>query len=233
MRFSLFQIARDTAFQPELKSVRPSLAHTLAITSPGSYSMNRVETFRSDWLWFVSLPLLLIGAAGTLMRSFDKFVALKVCPLDSFRPVAMHDAIDHHIGARQIRDRFKDGLIFQHCEDAREVDFQSRREAVVDVKGNTSLVSFPHQQDILVNRGGPAHSRVVDVWWLSGRRGHDIKVLWRIGIQTRAREQDRFPVALRAPGQQEMSRGIRKHREGPDQHNREQRAGPPRRGKSP
>ena len=161
MRFSLFQIARDTAFQPELKSVRPSLAHTLAITSPGSYSMNRAETFRSDWLWFVPPPLL-IQAAGTLMRSFDKFVALKVCPLDSFRPVAMHDAIDHHIGARQIRDRFKDGLIFQHCEDAREIDFQNCREAVVDVKGNTSLVSFPQQQDIFVNRERPCA--------LSGRR---------------------------------------------------------------
>ena len=77
------------------------------------------------------------------MRSFDVFVALKVCPLDSFRPVAMHDAIDHHMGARQIRDRFKDGLIFQHCENAREIEFQNCREAVVDVKGNTSLVELP------------------------------------------------------------------------------------------
>ena len=49
------------------------------------------------------------------MRRLDKLVAFKVRPFDSFGPIAMHDAIEHHIATRQIRDRFKDGgvLLFE------------------------------------------------------------------------------------------------------------------------
>ena len=76
------------------------------------------------------------------MRGLDEPVAFEVRSFGSFGPVAMHDPIEHDIDPGEIGNRFKDGRVSQRRKTPRKVDLQSRREIVVDVKGNASLVGF-------------------------------------------------------------------------------------------
>ena len=107
------------------------------------------------------------------MRRLDELIAFKVRPFESFRPVAMHNSIEHAIDTCEIGDRFKGGRILQQRKNAWEFSFQNRWKAVVDVKSNASLVSFLHQGGILLNGESAADSRIVNVRRLCGRCGDD------------------------------------------------------------